>query len=305
MSSTPPAATVSAHANLTWRPLLAVGTALVLWASAFVVVRHLAGTFGPGALALGRLLVGSLVLGLLVLASHAWRRPTVRQLAALVAIGVLWFGVYNVALNAGEQRVDAGTAALLIQISPVLIAVLALRVLGESVSASLVIGIGLAFAGVALIAGSTSGSSDHDVLGVLLCLLSALVYAVSVVLQKPLMRALSPLQVTWTACTTGAVVCLPFAGALVGDLRAADAEDIGWLVYLGVFPTALAFTAYAVALRSLSASSLGATTYLVPPMAVLLSWAFLAEVPSTISYVGGALTLVGVAVTRRRPSTGS
>ena len=43
----------------------------------------------------------------------------------MVAIGVLWFGIYNVALNAGERRVDAGTAAMLIQVSPILVAVLA------------------------------------------------------------------------------------------------------------------------------------------------------------------------------------
>ena len=44
---------------------------------------------------------------------------------------MLWFGVYNVALNAGERRVDAGTAAMLIQVSPVLIALLAAMFLGE------------------------------------------------------------------------------------------------------------------------------------------------------------------------------
>ena len=48
-----------------------------------------------------------------------------------MAIGVLWFGIYNVALNAGEQQVDAGTAAMLIQVSPVLVAVLAAVFLDE------------------------------------------------------------------------------------------------------------------------------------------------------------------------------
>ena len=58
-------------------------------------------------------------------------RPTGREWVSIVAIGVLWFGVYNVALNEGEHRVDAGTAAMLIQVSPVLIAVLAAMFLGE------------------------------------------------------------------------------------------------------------------------------------------------------------------------------
>ena len=97
---------------------------LVLWASAFVAIRHLAGTFSPGSLSLGRLLVGSLCLGAVAL-GRGLPRPTRGQWVSIVTIGVLWFGIYNVALNAGEQHVDAGTAVMLIQVSPVLVALLA------------------------------------------------------------------------------------------------------------------------------------------------------------------------------------
>ena len=79
-------------------------------------------------------------------------RPTRREWVSIVAIGVLWFGVYNVALNEGEQRVDAGTAAMLIQVSPVLIAVLAAIFLRERFTVYLGVGLALAFAGVGLIA---------------------------------------------------------------------------------------------------------------------------------------------------------
>ena len=87
-----------------------MGVTLVFWASAFVAIRHLGDDIGPGALSLGRLLVGSLALGVVLLARRAWRRPSRSDWVGLVAIGLLWFGVYNVALNAGERRVDAGTA---------------------------------------------------------------------------------------------------------------------------------------------------------------------------------------------------
>ena len=66
-------------------------------------------------------MVGSLALGA-VAVSRGLPRPSGRDWLGLVAIGVLWFGVYNVALNQGEHHVDAGTSAMLIQISPVLIA---------------------------------------------------------------------------------------------------------------------------------------------------------------------------------------
>jgi drug/metabolite transporter (DMT)-like permease len=282
-------------------PLVAVGVTLVFWASAFVAIRHLGDHVGPGALSLGRLLVGSLCLGVVLLARRAWRRPARADWLPLVAIGLLWFGVYNVALNEGERRVDAGTAAMLIQVSPVLIAVLAVLFLGERSTPALWAGLAVAFAGVATISLATSPGGDRDVLGVLLCLLSAAVYAVSVILQKPLMSRLPALQVTWVACTVGAVACLPFAPSLVDDLGSASAADIGWVVYLGVFPTAIAFTTYAFALSHMSASSLGVTTYLVPPITVLMAWLLLAETPPALAYVGGALCLAGVALARRRP----
>jgi drug/metabolite transporter (DMT)-like permease len=194
---------------------------------------------------------------------------------------------------------------MLIQVSPILVAVLALFLLREKPTLFLAGGIALAFSGVALIALSSSTGSNHDVLGVGLCLLSAVVYSISLVLQKQLVGRLAALQVTWVACTVGAVVCLPFAGRLVSETADASLGDVGWLAYLGVFPTAIAFTTYAFALKHMSASSLSVTTYLVPPITVLLSWVFLAETPPGVAYVGGALCLVGVAVARRRPRAGA
>jgi drug/metabolite transporter (DMT)-like permease len=286
-----------------WLPLAAVGVTLLLWASAFVAIRHLAGTFSAGSLSLGRLVVGAVCLGAVAL-GRGLHRPTGRQWLSILAIGVLWFGIYNVALNAGEQHVDAGTAVMLIQVSPVLVALLAATFLHERFTLYLTIGLALAFGGVALIATASSGSGgDRSVLGVVLCLLSAVVYSVSLVLQKPLVAALPAIQVTWLACTVGAVVCLPFAGQLVDDTRSASASDVWWVLYLGVFPTAIAFTTFAFALRHMSASNLGVTTYLVPPITIVMGWLFLDETPPGMAYLGGALALVGVAVARRKPRT--
>ena len=281
-------------------PLVAVAVTLVLWSSAFVAIRHLGHTFSPGALSLGRLLVGSLALGV-VLAMRGWRMPTRREWPALVAIGLLWFGLYNVALNAGELRVDAGTAALLIQLSPVLVAVLAAVFLKERATPALGVGLLVAFGGVVLIATSTSEAGNRDPFGVVLCLISAAAYAVSLILQKPLVARLPAIEVTWIACTVGAIACLPFAGDLVTDARASSAADLGWVVFLGVFPTAIAFSTYAFALSHMSAGNLAVTTYLVPPITVLLSWVLLSETPPVMAYVGGALALVGVSLARRKP----
>jgi drug/metabolite transporter (DMT)-like permease len=295
----PPAPAVTTP---TWLPLAAVATTLVLWASAFVAIRHLADAFGAGSLSLGRLLIGALCLGAVAL-TRGLPRPTRREWVSIGAIGVLWFGLYNLTLNAGEQYVDAGTAVMLIQVSPVLVAVLAAVFLDERFTTYLVLGLALAFGGVAMIATASGDSSDRSVIGVVLCLVSAVAYSISLVIQKPLMARIPALTVTWLACTVGAVVCLPFAGSLLGDLRAASAADIGWVVYLGVFPTAIAFTTFAYALRTMTASSLGVTTYLVPPITIAMGWLLLDEVPPTMAYAGGVLALIGVAMARRKPRT--
>jgi drug/metabolite transporter (DMT)-like permease len=107
--------------------------------------------------------------------------------------------------------------------------------------------------------------------------------------------------VTWLACTIGAVSCLGYVGSLITELRNADAGALFWMVYLGLFPTAVAFTTWAYALARTSAGKAGATTYLVPPLAVFLSWLFLGEVPAALAFCGGALCLLGVAFTRRGP----
>jgi drug/metabolite transporter (DMT)-like permease len=283
-------------------PLLAVATTLVLWASAFVGIRHLGDDFSAGPLSLGRLVVGAVALALVAVPAGL-PRPTARQWGSIAAIGLLWFGVYNVALNAGEQRVDAGTAAMLIQVSPILIAVLAAVFLGERFTTYLAVGLVLAFSGVAVIGLATSGDGgDRDLLGVLLCLVSAVVYSISLVIQKPLVAQLSPVHITWLACTIGAISCLPWAGQLVDEAGAAPLSSSLWLVYLGVFPTAIAFSTYAYALHHMSASSLGVTTYLVPPLTIVMALVFLGEAPPPIAYLGGVLALVGVAVARRKPT---
>lgn len=276
----------------------AVTVTVLAWASAFVGIRGVGVHLSPGVLALGRLLVGTAVLGLL-LTGRGWVRPTRREWVLLLVCGVGWFGVYNVALNAAEQYLDAGTTAMLVNIGPILIAVFAGLLLGEGFPRWLVAGIAVAFAGVLLI-GLATRSAETDLLGVLLCVVAAVTYAVGVVAQKPLLRRLPGQQVTFLACAVGALCCLPWAGALVEEVGRAPAGAIAGTVYLGVVPTALAFSTWAYALRRMDAGKLGVTTYLVPPLVIGLGWLLLDEVPPALAVVGGAVCLAGVALSRRR-----
>ncbi|MEU4605357.1 DMT family transporter [Kribbella sp. NPDC023972] len=280
----------------------AAAVTVVLWASAFVAIRHTGTEFSPGALSLARLLIASAILGVVLLLhprQEVGRRwPAKRDWPQLLACGLLWFGVYNLALNAAERRLDAGTAAMLVHIAPLLVALLAGLTLGEGFPRMLVIGSLVAFGGVVLIGAATS-TGRAETWGVVLCVTAAVSYAIGVVTQKPLLSRLPAAEVTWLACTIGAVVCLPFAPALVDELRSAGGATIWWVIYLGAFPTALGFTTWAFALRRTSAGRMGATTYLVPIVAIVLGWLFLGETPAVLALAGGAVCLSGVAVSRR------
>ena len=279
----------------------ALGAGLVtvtLWGSAFVAIRDAGETLSPGSLALGRLLVSLVVLGV---AASIWREPLPRRrdVGQIAAFGVLFLGVYSVALNAAERRVDAGTAAMLINVGPLLIAILAGIFLEEGFPRWLMAGCVLAFAGCVLIGLANTQAGSQVGLGIALLVVAACAYAVAVVIQKPVLARVSPLQVTWLGCAAGALACLPFAPVLLGELDDAGATAIGWMVYLGVVPTALGFATWAFALRRMSAGRLASLAYLIPVVAILLGWVLLGETPPWLAAVGGALCLAGVGLARR------
>jgi drug/metabolite transporter (DMT)-like permease len=281
---------------------LALAAALVtvsLWASAFVGIRSASRQLSPGALALGRLTIAAVALGLLALVRRE-PLPSRRDLPAIAFCGVAWFGLYNVALNEAEQRVDAGTAAMLVNTGPILIAVLAGFVLHEGFPRRLLAGCTVAFAGAIVIGSATSKHGLAPTWAALLCVAAALFYAVGVVAQKPLLARVSPLMVTWLACTFGALVCLPFAGTLGRELPHTHGSAIGWMVYLALAPMALGFLTWGYALARTTAGRMGSTTYLVTPIAILLGWLLLGEVPPALAVAGGALCLAGVYVAQRR-----
>ncbi|AYY14447.1 EamA family transporter [Actinobacteria bacterium YIM 96077] len=277
----------------------AAGT-VVLWASAFVVIRDVGHTFSPGSMALIRLFVAAVALTALALVTYrstAFTRVPRRSLPLVVACGVLWLAGYTVALNAAEQHIDAGTAAFLVNLAPLLIAFGAGTFLGEGYPRPLIVGSLVALGGLGMIA---MGSSGHrDGIGVALCLLAALLYTAGMLIQKVALRRVDALPTIWLGSVAGTTVLTPWAPQLIGEFEAASAGAVLGAVYLGVFPTAVGFTLWAYALSRMNAGRLSATTYAVPPVAVLLSWLFLAEMPTVYGLIGGVVCLAGVAFSRR------
>jgi drug/metabolite transporter (DMT)-like permease len=287
----------------------AVVLTVVLWASAFVAIRDIGHTLSPAPMALVRLAVAAAALTVLVVAKRrrAPHVPTSRKsLMLIIVYAVLWLAGYTVVLNAAERHVDAGTAALLVNLAPLLVAFGAGMFLGEGYPRRLIVGSLVALGGVAVIA---VGSTAHrDWIGVGLCVLAAVLYAAGVLIQKVTLRRVDGLTAIWLGCLVATATLVPWTPQLIGELRLASVGALLGAVYLGLFPTAIGFTAWAYALRRMDAGRLSATTYAVPAVSVLLSWLLLAEVPTVYGLIGGAICLVGVAISRQvrtAPAAGS
>jgi drug/metabolite transporter (DMT)-like permease len=272
---------------------------VVLWGSAFVGIRAAGETLSPGAIALGRLLVSTAILGTAALIRRE-PLPRRRDVLAIAAYGILWLAVYSVTLNAAERLVDAGTAAMLINTGPILIAILAGIFLHEGFPPRLFVGCAIAFAGALMIGLATTRSGKIAGLGIFLCIVAMLAYSLAVVVQKPALRRVSSFQVTWLGCAAATIVCLPFAPTLATEAAKAGASAIAWTIYLGVFPTTIGFATWSFALRRTSAGRTASLNYLIPVVAILLGWAVLRETPPLLALAGGALCLAGVYVARRR-----
>lgn len=283
---------------------------IVLWASAFVAIRVAARSFTGGPLALLRFSVASVtLLAILPLRRRTKRairpgrversRVTRRDLPWLALVGLTGVALYHAALNEGERTVAAGTASLLIASSPIFTALLSRVALGERLGARGALGIGIGFAGVALLAVGTgpAASGLTPSRGAALVLFAAFIQAVFFVLQKPLLRRLSALDVTMGSIFLGtAALALAFGGDLLRALGNAPRQAILAAVYLGVLPGALANGLWTYVLSKVPATRAASALFLVPPIALAMGWAVLGEKPGASAVVGGAIALAGVAL---------
>jgi drug/metabolite transporter (DMT)-like permease len=276
------------------RPAAALAATVLLWASAFAAIRAALEHFSAGHLSALRLLIAALALGL-VGAARGVRLPARRDLPAIAAVGFAGMTAYQLLLNSGERTVPAGTAALLINISPVFTAVAASALLHERMTRLRWTGVAVACAGATLIA-----VAGHDGLaleeGALLVLGAAVAQATFFVAQKPLLRRYGSRELTTWAMALGALMTLPFAPGLPGAVADAPAEALLAAGFVGLGASAIGFVTWAYACAHVDVSVAAATLYSVPVVAFTVAWLWLGEEPAPMALVGGAIALVGVAL---------
>ena len=274
-------------------PIL-LGLTIVFWASAFAGIRAGLEEYSPGHVALVRLSVAAIVLFVYAVIVKM-PLPELRDLPVILLGGFLAFTVYHVALNYGEVTVAAGPASLLVNTAPIFTALLATAFLGERLRVLGWIGMLVSFVGAALIA-LGEGEGFRFAPGAFIILIAAVSVSIYLVIQKPYLQKYGSLNFTAYAIWAGTLFTLVFLPGLAGEVRTAPLDATLALIYLGIFPTAIAYVTYAYVFSQLTASRGVSFLYLVGPMAFLIAWIWLGEVPSLLSFIGAGIVLVGVIV---------
>lgn len=277
---------------------IALTLLVIFWASAFPAIKVALEGLSPTHLTLARHLVASLVFVPFLRIFRARMWPERRDLLALLGLGTLGMTTYHLALNIGQVYISAGATSLIIATAPAITALLAWRLNGEGLPPLGWLGTGLAFAGVALIVlGDGAVGRMHPAAG--LVLISALVTSLFAVWQRSFLTRYRPLEFTAFATWGGTLPLLVFLPGLATDIVDAGALPLLATVHLGVFPSAIAYTLFAVALQRAPAPFVTSFLYLIPVVALWLSWWWLGEVPSSLMLVGGTVAVLGLLLIQR------
>ncbi|MGP8242939.1 MAG: DMT family transporter [Bryobacteraceae bacterium] len=266
--------------------------AIVVWASAYPAIRVGLRAYPPGELAALRYLVASAVFTV-YFACRRQALPRGRDLFLVFLAGAVGIAAYNLLLNTGELTATAGAASLIINCMPVFAALLSVLFLGERLRPAGWIGIATSFCGVAVIALGGSQGMQFS-LGGLFILLAALCGALLGFIQKPLLARHRSTTITACIMWSGALLLSPFLPAALRIAAHGPPGPTLAAIYLGLFPAAVGYLMWALVLSRLTLSETASMLYLIPIVAVAISFFWIGEIPAPSSIWGGGLAIAGV-----------
>jgi drug/metabolite transporter (DMT)-like permease len=283
-----------------WKVWGALWIVYLVWGSTYLAIRVMVETVPP-LLGAG---VRFSVAGAVMVAVLSARRPvrlTRAQLLSALLVGLLLPGA-NAVVSVAEQEVPSGLAALLIGSVPLWV-ILLRRSTGESVPRASVGAVLVGFVGVALLLRPGEQSGDATVLGLLACVVAALMWASGSFASPRLQLPRDGLVSTgWQMLLGGLVIVV--AGLVAGEAREVDVgafstRSVLALTYLVVIGSWVAFTAYSWLLQNAPISRVATYAYVNPVVAIVLGWLILDEVITPITIIGAAIIVVSVALVVR------
>ncbi|QMU98645.1 DMT family transporter [Microbacterium esteraromaticum] len=271
---------------------------VVLWASAFPAIRVAAPAMGVIGLSFARLLVAALALLIVAVVVKA-RLPRPRDLGWIAACGFFGMAAYQLLLNWGEIYVPAGTASIIVAAAPLVSVVVARVLFSERISRTTVVGSIIALTGVAFVCLARAGVSLSAAVWIVVA--AMVVQGIYHPLQRPLLKRYSSIEVACYAMLAGTVMTLPLVPFDLDGLFGAGLAP--WLsaIYLGLLPSAAGFVLWAYAVARMPVAVSTSLLYLVPPVAVLIAWVWLGELPIPLELLGGAVVIIGVVITSQGP----
>jgi drug/metabolite transporter (DMT)-like permease len=292
------------HVSAAERRLAEAGVlgVMVLWAGNFIVVKSAVAVLPPVGFTFLRFALASLTLLVLL----RWREGTIslpgRDLAGIVLLGALGFGVYQILWTVGLTTVAAGDSALLIAATPVFVALLAVVARSDVLTPLKLIGVLLSFIGVAMVIASGPGLTlGGSLVGEALTLAAAGCWAVYTAFAAPYLRHHSPLRATTWATIAGTVVLAPIA---IGQLATMATPPIGpdvlgAIVYSGLLAAGISNVIVLNGVKLVGPTRTAALQFLVPALAVVFAAIFLTEPIRAGQILGGVVIVAGVLLTRR------
>ena len=290
------------HPPLHWALLACL---VLIWGTTYIGIKVALTGFGPLTLIAARLVIASLVL-LAIAAAAGTRMPRgARAWAWMLWLALLGNCLPFYFITWGTQHIDSSLAGILVAVMPLAVLVLAHFALDtERITAPKAAGFLLGFVGVAVLLGpdlpAVGGEGGQALAGQLAVLLGALLYAANAVSARR-MPAMDPVAVSLATLLIAAALMVLAAVLVREPLPSSPPAAAIWAVlWMGVFPTAVATIVYFQLIRSAGPTFMSLTNYLTPGIGVVLSIVVLGEQPGWPAYAGLALILAGVALAQAR-----
>ncbi|WP_324659372.1 DMT family transporter [Bacillus cereus] len=282
--------------NRKWdlRIICAHAFTILIWGTAFPAIRMGLESYTPEHLTLLRLLIASFIL-LLFSFIYKLRLPDLKDIPAIFIFGALGFTIYHIALNYGEKTVNAGSASLIISVTPIVTAILSSVFLNDKMKLNGWLGGVISFTGISLISFS-QGDAIQLNSGGLFILLAAISESLFFVFQTSYLKKYGFLPFTIYTILSSTVCMLIFLPGVYQEVLAAPLEVNLSVIYLGVFPTVLPYIALAYIISRAGASEATSSLYLTPITACFIAWIWLGEVPTLVSIIGGGITILGIVI---------